>query len=61
LVEKHNGEVSINSQIGQGSEFTIELPCKVLLNDENEMEYAAKLRSEEHVDKISIEFSDIYS
>lgn len=61
LVEKHNGEVSINSQIGQGSEFTIELPCKVLLNDENELEYAAKLRSEEHVDKISIEFSDIYS
>lgn len=61
LVEKHNGDITVNSQLDQGSEFIIEIPCKVLLNDQNESEPAADQRTDNHVEKINIEFSDIYS
>jgi PAS domain S-box-containing protein len=61
LVEKHDGEITLNSQLNQGSEFIIELPCKVLLDEQNKSEPSANSCTNSHVEKINIEFSDIYS
>jgi PAS domain S-box-containing protein len=59
LVEMHGGSISLVSEWGKGSEFTVELPVGNL-NDSGEL--AAK---EDHniqckIEKINIEFSDIY-
>lgn len=58
MVEMHGGTISLDSEIGKGSEFIITLPISIVEeNDLNLMEYTAK---EINVDKINIEFSDIY-
>ncbi|MCC5911256.1 MAG: PAS domain S-box protein [Clostridiaceae bacterium] len=58
LVEMHGGTISVESQLGQGSTFIINLPVKTV-TDEIE-EYNAIL-SQDCVERINIEFSDIYS
>jgi PAS domain S-box-containing protein len=57
LVEMHGGNIKVNSKVGEGSEFIIELPITLMedQNIENPQLYESK------VDKIQIEFSDIYS
>lgn len=61
LVEAHDGKVSVTSSFGKGSEFIIELPNR--LNHENPLEYAeaVALEREVNIEKICIEFSDVYS
>ncbi|MFZ5966999.1 MAG: PAS domain-containing sensor histidine kinase [Bacillota bacterium] len=60
LVEMHQGSIRVNSEVGKGSEFIIELPCKIIV--ENEMPHKKEgFRQQENVEKIHIEFSDIYS
>ena len=61
LVEMHNGSISVKSDYGNGSEFTIELPInknirgEVLLDNIEEATY-----NEKFIEKMDVEFSDIY-
>jgi PAS domain S-box-containing protein len=57
FVEMHEGMISINSELGQGSEFIIRLPAKKLNEDYIEEKYI----DDSIIERISIEFSDIYS
>lgn len=58
LVEMHNGSISVNSVIGQGSEFIISLPD--VQTDKNCGENYFKCLEDQRVERINIEFSDIY-
>jgi PAS domain S-box-containing protein len=58
LVEMHGGNISLNSQIGCGSEFIIELPLTEHFEDDASVIQHAQ---EVSVERINIEFSDIYS
>jgi PAS domain S-box-containing protein len=60
LVELHGGKISVQSEYGNGTEFTIELPIKVL-SEENDIYRFVKDESQERIDVIRIEFADIYS
>lgn len=58
IIEKHGGNISLISEIGKGSEFIIELPvnlaiCNNIIDEETEFK-------ELNVERIKIEFSDIY-
>lgn len=57
FVEIHGGEISVTSNAGKGSEFSIVLPAVVVKEDE----YIDKVLFETKVERIEIEFSDIYS
>ncbi len=57
IIEMHNGRIYVDSSLGQGSEFVIELPAYVL--DSTEAEVAAT-NEQEKIEKVKIEFSDIY-
>lgn len=58
LVEMHGGSIELNSEEGKGSEFIVKLPVNQLA--EACLEECAS-ESEENVEKIKIEFSDIYN
>ncbi|MCC5427420.1 ATP-binding protein, partial [Clostridium botulinum] len=58
FVNMHEGTIDIQSEIGKGSEFIINIPVKLVKEDlekENNMFYSP---SKEYVD---MEFADIYS
>jgi len=57
LIEMHGGTVKVKSELGEGSEFIIDLPVTVI--EETESDFS--LTSDTRVDRIKIEFSDIYS
>lgn len=59
LVEMHGGNIYLNKDITQGSEFVIELPVKILdeIKESNENLSVA----ENYIERIKVEFSDIYS
>jgi PAS domain S-box-containing protein len=57
FIEMHGGKLSVASDEGKGSEFTIELPAELVINEE----YVDKVLFKTHVERIEIEFSDIYS
>lgn len=59
LVERHEGEIWIESKEGEGTEFFIKMPVRVL---EKEYEEVNQDDYENHlVERVNIEFSDIYS
>ncbi|MGE5613522.1 MAG: MEDS domain-containing protein [Bacillota bacterium] len=60
LVEKHGGKISLKSEPGKGSEFIITLPCRVLSEEKNEKNRLYNDNKHNHVERINIEFSDIY-
>jgi len=61
LVEKHNGRTTLKSELGKGSEFTIEIPCNILMESESKAGIHQSHSSHNYVERISVEFSDIYS
>ena len=58
LVEKHNGEIWLNTQVNSGVEFIFYIPIKTT----NNKDYIKTHFVEEHsmIDKCRIEFSDVY-
>jgi signal transduction histidine kinase len=58
LVEMHGGKIYVNSEVGAGSEFVIELPAKQALENKNWK--VSNYYNSDRVEKINIEFSDIY-
>ncbi|WP_312811942.1 hypothetical protein [Sedimentibacter sp.] len=52
----HGGNISVNSVVGVGSEFVMELPVRLV----EEAEQVNNNCSESKIEKILIEFSDIY-
>lgn len=64
FVEQHGGSISVESEYGRGSIFTVKLPVRLDKDSlESEEESASKINSlkDNHVERINIEFSDIYS
>ncbi|QEK13469.1 HAMP domain-containing protein [Crassaminicella thermophila] len=59
LVQMHGGKISVQSEYGKGTEFTISLPVKLVSKDNKE--YKNDFKQKTNVEKLQIEFSDIYS
>lgn len=60
LVAKHNGTVSVISEPGKGSEFIVELPVRILANVESESNHKYRDNTQRYVERLNVEFSDIY-
>lgn len=62
LVEMHNGQIKVDSEIGKGTEFILSFPVKILNNEELDEEYynCVNNMKNEGVERALIEFSDIY-
>lgn len=61
LVELHGGTISVNSKEGYGSEFIIHIPCKLV--DDGEINYRSyeDTMKKSYIEKVNLEFSDIYN
>jgi signal transduction histidine kinase len=59
IIEIHGGTINVESEYGKGSEFTVNIPCKVLSNQQHH--YDNLQDHGDYVERINIEFSDIYS
>lgn len=60
LVKMHGGIIFAVSEPGKGTEFVIELPVKIV-SEEEECNFIELQGKERYVDMMNIEFSDIYS
>jgi len=59
LVEMHGGSIEVKSQYGEGAEFIVELPARIVDKDNN-IKVVDDFKNQTNVEKIQIEFSDIY-
>jgi signal transduction histidine kinase len=57
LVEMHGGAISVESEYGKGTTFTVNLPVRKV---EEDYKYKEILK-QDNVDRIIIEFSDVYA
>ena len=63
LVERHNGNISVKSDLGKGSEFIIELPCEILSEYDNSTSStrdACIHNYNNRIESIKVELSDLY-
>jgi len=60
FVEMHNGKITVVSEVGVGSEFSIEFPTEVICQSCHK-EYEVQKQNEDYIQMFNIEFSDIYS
>ncbi|MFP4015482.1 MAG: sensor histidine kinase [Halanaerobiales bacterium] len=60
LVTRHEGEIELISAPGQGSEFIVKLPDRLIENKERTDENEINLINDSIIEKIKLEFSDIY-
>lgn len=58
LVELHGGKISVESNLGEGSTFNVELPSRTI-EDDVAVDNIKPINNK--IDMINIEFSDIYS
>lgn len=59
LVELHDGTISVESDVGRGTEFIIHIPCR-LSDDINKDVICCDSMGENLIERINLEFSDIY-
>ena len=59
LVELQGGTISVKSHINEGTEFIIQIPCKLVDEVEEEFSFCDSI-GKNYIEKINIEFSDIY-
>ncbi|MFW2490622.1 Cache 3/Cache 2 fusion domain-containing protein [Clostridium chromiireducens] len=60
LVEMHEGTIEVKSKYGEGTEFIISLPAKVI-SENYEVKAKSDSTNQSNVENINIEFSDIYT
>lgn len=60
IAEMHQGSVSVKSRLNKGSEFTVQLPISRLEQEEGDKR-SLKSHWTNNVERMHIEFSDIYS
>ncbi|QAT40625.1 hybrid sensor histidine kinase/response regulator [Clostridium sp. JN-9] len=61
LVELHGGTILAKSKVGCGSEFIIHLPCKLAHGNADNKNVHVDTISKNSIEKINLEFSDIYN
>ena len=60
LVELHQGNIYVESELGVGSEFMFELPLNII-GEEPSIILEREISKNCQIEKCNIEFSDIYS
>lgn len=63
FVKLHGGEISVESNKGQGSKFTIRFPVKIIeenCKDKMDYNYDREISLKNRMNQINIEFTDIY-
>ncbi|MGI6704722.1 MAG: ATP-binding protein [Clostridia bacterium] len=60
IVEMHQGQITLSSEVNRGSTFTVELPVRRMEEEEQAAELAPA-EKQDHTERIHIEFSDIYT
>ncbi|RKD31250.1 MASE3 domain-containing sensor histidine kinase [Thermohalobacter berrensis] len=62
LVDMHDGEISVESEYGKGSEFIVKLPARQIENENGELENCKSDKDyKDYMEVIDVEFSDIYA
>ncbi len=61
MVDMHGGIIIVESEYGKGSKFIVRLPVKILETEENIEANIDNHTKEAQVERLYIEFSDIYS
>ena len=60
LIVLHGGRITVKSKEGEGTEFILYFPCK-LIDKSNDLISSYDIASKTSIDKINIELSDIYN